>query len=199
MNSKLWINKALSACLTVALIATYSLVALANSEKIAGELLVSGKTVNGQNPFVKVNGEEAQSGRSIFTGSTVATSENAGAIVNLGKIGKIELAPNTIMSLSFDEKGVSGDLTAGQVTVLNSADTVAVKTLGGKTAELKAGESANATGTKAQNDDDNDDHHGALLLALILGGAAVAIIIAARSDNNRIALGGGTTVVSTTR
>ena len=50
MNSKLWIHKALSMCLVVAMIATYSMVALAGSEKVAGELIVTGKTINGETP-----------------------------------------------------------------------------------------------------------------------------------------------------
>jgi hypothetical protein len=54
---------------------------------------------------VKVNGENAQSGRSIYSGSTIATPENASAIINLGK-PQNELAPNTIMHLSFDKKTV---------------------------------------------------------------------------------------------
>jgi hypothetical protein len=205
MSRKIWIQKALSMCLVVATIATYSMVVLANSERIAGELLVSGKTVNGQDPFVKVNGQAAQSGRSIFSDSTIATPENASAVINLGKAGKIELAPNSIMSLKFNEKGISGDLANGRVTVLNASDAVIVKTTGGKTAKLNAGESTSATGgqTQTKDDDDDDDDDGGgggwLLFALVLGGAAAGIILASRSDNNRIALGSSTTVVSPTR
>ncbi len=203
MNSKVWIRKALSMCLVVATFATYSMVALANSERVVGELSVSGKNINGETPFVKVNGEAAQTGRSIFSSSTIATPENAGAIVNLGKVGKIELAPNTILTLSFNEKGINGDLSAGRITVLNASDTVNVKTLDGTIVKLNAGNSAVATTGKARDDDDDtkagDGGHGLLIWALILGGAAAGIIIAANSDNNRITLGGNTTVISPTR
>ncbi len=197
MDSKLWIRKALSMCLSVAILATYSTVALAGSEKIAGDISISGKTIHGENLFVKINGENAQSGRSIFTGSTVATPENASVIVNLGKAGKIELAPNTIINLSFDEKDMTGDLSAGRVTVLNSLNAMAVKTSEGKTVALNAGESASTTNAKAQTDDDGGG--GSLLIyAVILGGAVAGIIYAATSDN-KVALGGGSTVVSSTR
>ncbi len=200
MNSKVWIRKALSMCLVVATIATYSMVALAGSERVVGELSVSGKIVNGETPFVKVNGEAAQSGRSIFSSSTIATPENASATVNIGKVGKIELAPNTTLALSFDEKGINGDLLAGRVTVLDSSDTVNIKTLDGTIAKLNAGSSAISTG-KVQDDDDSDnDGGGAVLIwAVILGGAAVGIILAATTDNNRIAVGGSSLVVSPTR
>ena len=201
MNRKLWIRKALSTCLVVATIATSSMVALANSEKIAGELSVSGKNIDGETPFVKVNGEAAQNGRSIFSSSTIATPQNTSAIINLGKIGRIELSPNTTMALSFDDNAISGELLTGQITVLNSSDSVNIKMLDGSIANLNAGDTATATTGKAQDDDDDNTSGGSglLIFALILGGAAAGIIIAATSDNNRIALGGSSTIVSPTR
>ncbi len=200
MNIKLWIRKALSMCLVVATIATYSMVSLANSERIAGELLVSGKNVDGQAPFVTINNEAAQSGRSVFSSSMVSTPENASAIINLGKAGKIELAPNTTLTLTFNEKAISGDLVSGRVTVLSAGEYVVIKTLGGNVSQLAAGESATAASNQTtQDDNDNDGGAGWLLWALVLGGAATGIIIAARTDNNRIALGGSTNVISPTR
>jgi len=195
MNSKTLIRKALSLCLMVAIYATYSMVALASTERIAGELLITGK-----NSSVKVNGETAQSGRSIFSASTITTLENATAIINLGKIGKVELAPNTTLNISFTEKGINGDLLTGKVTVLGATETVNIKTTEGKTVKLNAGDSVSA-GKAQKDDDDDDDKAGAAwwIWAAIFGGAIAGVVIAATSDNNRIALGGGTTVVSTNR
>lgn len=199
MNSKLWIKKALSLCLVVATIATCSTVNLATTEKLAGELLISGKNLNDNTSFVKVNGEAAQNGRSIFSSSIVVTPENAGAVINLGKLGKVELSPATTLNISFNENGISGDLLAGRVTVLKALETVNIKTLDG-TVNLKAGESVVATTGNAQDDDAvSDGGSGWIVWALVLGGAAAAIIIAATSDNNRISLGGTSTVISPTR
>ena len=155
MNSKMWISKALSMCLAVAIFLTYSMVTLAGTDKIAGELLVTGKGLNGSTPVVQVNGEAAQSGRSIFSSNTITTPDNASAIINLGKIGKVELAPNTSLTLSFSEKGINGNLLSGRVTVLSATDNVAIKMLDGKTANLKVGESV-ATSSARKDDDDND-------------------------------------------
>ncbi len=197
MNNKLGIKKVVSVFLVTVIIATYSMVALANSEKIAGEILISGNSINGQVPLVKVNGESVQNGRSIFSSSTIVTSDNASAIINLGNTGKIELAPNTTLSLSFSENTISGDLLNGQVNVISAANPVNITTVEGNLAKLSAGESATATGGKSQTSAKVGGSTG-LLLGVILGGAIVAIIIASRTDNNRIALGGGT-VVSVTR
>lgn len=196
MNSKTLIRKALSFCLMVAIYATYSMVTLASTERIAGELLISGK-----NSSVKVNGETAQSGRSIFSASTITTPENASAIINLGKIGKIELAPNTTLNISFTEKGINGDLLNGKVTVLGATEIVNIKTTEGKTVKLSVGESVTA-GKAKKDDDDDDDKAGGVawwVWAAIFGGAVAGVVIAATSDNNRVALGGGTTVVSPSR
>src|ERR1044072_1598524 len=133
MNSKLS-RKALSACLIVALYVTYSMVALASTDKIAGELIVSGKTT------VTVNGETAQTGRSIFSASTITTPENTTATINLGRTGKVELAPNSSLTVNFDQNSISGNLTAGSVTVIGSADTTsAITALNGKVSSETSG------------------------------------------------------------
>jgi hypothetical protein len=199
MNSKLWIRKALSLCLSVAILATYSMVALAGPRKVAGELTVSGKDINGEAPFVLVNGEAARSGRSIFSTSTITTPEGTGAVVNLGKLGRLDLAPSTALTLTFDETGVSAGLTSGILSVFGTTDKVSVKTLDGKTVQLSAGQSLAASG-KLQDDDDDDDDGGAawLVWAGVFGGAAVAILWTALSDGD-IDIQGGGTVISPTR
>lgn len=197
MNSKTLIRKALSLCLMVAIYATYSMVTLASTDKVAGELLISGKNSN-----VTVNGETAQNGRSIFSASTISTPENTSAIINLGKIGKIQLAPNTTANISFTDKGINGDLLNGKITVINAASSVNIKTTEGKTVKLSTGESVTAGQAQQDDDDDDDDKVGGMawwIWAAIFGGAIAATVIAATTDNNRIALGGGTTVVSTNR
>lgn len=200
MNSKLWIHRALSMCLVVAMIATYSMVALAGTGKAAGELLVTGKSINGETPFVTVNGETAKTGRSVFSSSTIATPDNASAIINMGRAGKIELAPNTTLTVTFGEKGISGDLLSGKVTVLGASNSVGIRTADGNTVELNAGESATTAGKAAQDKDDDDKGGSAWWAwALVFGGAAAGIVWATTSNDNSINLGGNGTVVSPNR
>jgi hypothetical protein len=198
MNSKLWIRKALSMCLCVAVLATYSMVALASPGKAAGELAVSGKIVNGEAPFVFVNGEVARSGRSVFSGSTITTSEST-AVLNLSKLGKIELAPNTALNLTFDEKGIFGELTSGTVSVLGAAQNVNIKMLNGKTVQLAAGQSVSASGLKDDKDDDDDDGGAAWWIwGGVFAGAAAIILWTALNDQD-INVGSSGTVISPTR
>jgi hypothetical protein len=176
------------------------MVALAGTDRIAGELTVTGNGMNGETPSVTVNGETAKSGRSIFSSSLIATPENAGAVINLGKNGVIELAPNTTFAVTFDDNSVSGSLTSGKLTVLGSSTGVSVKTLAGNVIKLAAGESVNASG-KAQDSDDDDDDGGAAwwAWALVFGGAAAGVLIAAVNADNRVSLGGTATTISPVR
>jgi hypothetical protein len=156
MNSKLWSRKALSACLIVALYVTCSMVALATTDKVAGELIVNGKS----SAQVTVNGEVAQTGRSIFSASTITTPENATATINLGKAGKLELAPKSSLTVNFDQNSISGNLTSGTVTVIGSSDTNAViNTLNGTVSNATANSSTftvNAESAKAAAAADKD-------------------------------------------
>jgi hypothetical protein len=97
--------------------------------------------------------------------------------------------------LNFSEKSISGDLLAGQITVLSASQSVNMTTLDGKSTKLNAGESM-AAGKSQDDDDDDDDDGGALILwGLIVGGAVALIIYAATRGNNDIILGGNTNVI----
>jgi len=155
-------------------------------------------TGNTTGAAVTVNGEPAKSGRTIFSSSTITTPEGAGAVINLGKAGKIELAPNTTFLVSFDEKTVSGDLAAGSVSVLNASQAVNVKTLSGDTVNLNVGESASASSSLPSKKAAGGSGHSIWPFILVLGGAIalMAVFIAANNDSN---LGGTVNVISPTR
>lgn len=194
MNSKIWMHRVLSMCLIVTVYAAYSMVALAAADKIAGEISVLGSTGE---TAVTVNGEAVQNGRTVFSTSTITTPETASAIININNVGKIQIAPNSTVTVSFTENGISGDLLTGQVTALSAAKTISVKTVDGKTVELSAGESV-ATGT-AQDTNNKSGNGGSMAVwLLVFGGALGAAVYAATRDND-IQLGGGTTVISPTR
>jgi hypothetical protein len=165
------------------------MVALANSGRIAGELTVSGRNINGEAPAVMVNGEAANSGRSIFPSSTITTPDNTSAVISLGKAGQIELAPNSSLNLTFDDKTVNGELTSGQLTVLGSLGTVNIRTADGNTTTLKSGEVIMASG-KAQTTSTAASNWW---IWAVVAAAAVVIVAVAVSQ------GGDDDVVSPTR
>lgn len=189
MIFKLRIRETLTACVFVALLTTTSMVASANSGRIAAELTVSGKNVNGETPVVLVNGESARSGRSIFPSSTISTPDDTSAVISMGKAGQIELGPNSSLNLTFDDRSVNGELNAGRLTVLGSLGTVSVRTVDGKTTTLKAGEEIEASG-KAQTKTSGSSNYW--IWAVVAAGAVAVVLIA-------VSQGGGNDVVSPNR
>ena len=195
MNRKLWIQKALTMCLLSAIIASCSMVALASPGTV-GELTVSG---GNETSFVTVNGEAVKSGRTISASSTITTPEGMSAIVNFGKLGKLEIGPNTTFALSADNNALGGDLTSGSISVLSAAKSVGVRTLSGDVVMVGAGESATA-GSGATSKQTTAKTGGAdwWVWALVVGGAEGGIIWATTSNNDNN-FGGTANTVSPTR
>jgi len=75
----------------------------------SGELKVSGT--------VTVNGESVISGGTVFSDSVITTADNSMATVNLSKLGRVELSPNSSLRISFTEKGITGLLDSGSAHV----------------------------------------------------------------------------------
>lgn len=109
MISKSLSRKSLAAFVSVAVLSVYSMVALAGAKVASGELLISGQ--------VTVNGQKVISGGTLFSGSTIVTAENSSAIVNLSKMGRVELSPNSSLILNFTEDGVTGMLDKGVANI----------------------------------------------------------------------------------
>lgn len=112
MNSKTLRRSPLALGLAIAMLMMQSMVALAaptQDAKMAGELTASGS--------VMVDGAKAISGATIFTDSTIATGDKSSAIVSLGKLGRVELLPNSSMKVGFTEAGITGSLDSGRIIV----------------------------------------------------------------------------------
>lgn len=72
---------------------------------------------------VTVNGARAIAGATISSDSAVTTGQNSSAVVSLGKLGRVEVLPQTTMKLSFTDDSVSVSmLDAGRVRVSSSSN-----------------------------------------------------------------------------
>ena len=109
MISKTWSRKLMAASLAVAVLSVYSMVALAGVKAPSGELSVLGQ--------VTVNGQKAISGGTLFSDSVVATAEQSSATVHISKLGRVELAPNSSLRLTFTENSILGLVEAGSAHV----------------------------------------------------------------------------------
>ncbi|MBV9210310.1 MAG: hypothetical protein JOZ52_06755 [Acidobacteria bacterium] len=115
MISRTWSRKSVAFGLAVAILSVYSMVVLATPGQTgpSGELSVSGQ--------VTVNGQNAISGATVFSDSTITTAQGSSAVVSLGKLGRVEVLPESSIKLSFTDSGISAMLESGRVRVSNSA------------------------------------------------------------------------------
>ena len=123
MTSRNWSRTPITVALALAILCTYSMVGFAAPQGQtgpAGDLSVVGE--------VSVNGTSAISGATVFSDSTITTAQNSSAVVSLGKLGRVELLPNSSLKLSFTEAGVSGMLDSGRVRVSSSSGVAATIT-----------------------------------------------------------------------
>ena len=111
MISKTWSRKPIAACVALAILSVYSMVVLASpaAKAPSAQLLVTGQ--------VTVNGENAFSGITLFSDSTITTAAKSSATVNLSKLGRVEVASSTGLKLSFNDKSVLGLLENGSALV----------------------------------------------------------------------------------
>lgn len=122
MTSRTWSRTPITLALALAILCTYSMVGLAQTGQTGptGDLSVVGE--------VSVNGTSAISGATVFSDSTVTTAQNSSAVVSLGKLGRVEVLPNSSLKLSFNDTGVTGMLSQGRVRLSTSSGVSATVT-----------------------------------------------------------------------
>ncbi|MBC8028556.1 MAG: hypothetical protein H7Z16_00435 [Pyrinomonadaceae bacterium] len=104
-------TRSLALCLTLTFLAVAAQLALptATAQDPMGHLTVTGK--------VRVNGQPAATGDIVSSGSTVETAKGSSAVVSLGKLGRVEVLPETQMKLRYDDASISVLLDTGSVRV----------------------------------------------------------------------------------
>lgn len=159
-----------------------------NSQRV-GQMIVTGS--------VTVNDKKAITGTTIFTDSriVVACAKGNSAIVNLGRLGRIELTAGAKLTLQFGEGLIGGDLAEGQAVISTPAGVrVAVNTPDGVASA--GGAEAAVTPVVAQrgvrcvpvvvtsSGPNSVLSNGALTAAVlgVAGGAAAAVVIATKED-----------------
>jgi hypothetical protein len=63
---------------------------------------------------VTINGTSAISGATVFSESRIRTAANSSAIINLGRMGRLQLGPESEMTVRFSDGALGGSLTAGR-------------------------------------------------------------------------------------
>ena len=113
MLGKNCFQKITTSITAVAVLCVYSMVGLAATKDVTGEITVTGQ--------VTVNGQTAVSNTTIVSGSTVVTGPNSSAVISLGKTGRIEVLADSNIVLNFSDSSIVGILNAGKAHVANAA------------------------------------------------------------------------------
>ncbi|MGH9948745.1 MAG: hypothetical protein ACRD6X_16345 [Pyrinomonadaceae bacterium] len=116
----------------LAILCTYSMVALAIPKDVTAEITVSGQ--------VSVNGQNAISNSTILSGSTIVTGANSSAVISLGKTGRVEVLADSNLVLNFSASGIVGMLSSGKVRVSNAPGVAATVTTKDATVIADAGQ-----------------------------------------------------------
>jgi hypothetical protein len=103
---------------------------------VAPQGAVQGRlTTRGNNP-ITVNGNVAQSGETIFSGQSIQTPSGVGATIDLPGLGRVEMAPSTNITLSFESGKINVTLISGCVILTANR---------GTTGTLRQGDSTRQT------------------------------------------------------
>jgi hypothetical protein len=187
------------------------LASTAKSEnKSATSLMPSGKlATRGGGGLIKLNGNDVGAGTTILSGAQLQTPADTGATVQLGALGKVDLAPSTNLTLSFGQsnvdvkldngfvvlttlKGVEGSMTAPNGSVSKS-DPSKVSTLVGqddkdndKNKKKKGGVILPGDGTGEGILGALSTHAAEVFGLVVLGGAITAALIDTHTRNRGI-------------
>src|SRR6266850_8160268 len=118
MISNTLIRKFVSVWVAAAILMVYSIVITATPTLRTGSLSVVGE--------VTVDGQKVTSGGTFFSDSILVTAAGSSAVLNLGKLGRIELLPNSSLQLNLADNGIPGTMYSGRGRVSTPAG-VAVK------------------------------------------------------------------------
>jgi len=113
MLGKNCFRKITTSLTAAAVLCVYSMVGLAATKDLTGEITVTGQ--------VSVNGQSAVSNSTIISGSTVVTGSDSSAIISLGKVGRIEVMADSNIVLNFSDSSIVGILNSGKARVSDSS------------------------------------------------------------------------------
>ena len=137
MLGKNCFRKITTSLTAVAVLCVYSMVGLAATKDLTGEITVAGQ--------VTVNGQSAVSNSTIISGSTIVTGADSSAVISLGKIGRIEVLADSNVVLNFSDANIVGILSSGKVRVANAAGIATTITTKDATVIADAGQADNFT------------------------------------------------------
>ena len=139
-------------------------------------------TINGDQPIL-VNGNSANSGTTIFSGSQLQTPAGVDATVQLGAAGKLYIQPNTNLTVTFNSGSVDVNVATGKAFVAaNAGVTSSVTTPDGKTSTSVGG--AGSAPSPRPGYEDWSNEAKTVFWLVIIGGVIFTIVCIAKCGDD---------------
>lgn len=122
--------KLIAVALTIAVSQVCAQVGLAAGDIVQGP---QGRLTTGGNNPVTVNGNSARSGETIFSGQRIQTPAGTGATVQLGQLGRLDIAPSTDVTLTFEAERIDVSVASGCVILTANRGVAGSVEAGGST------------------------------------------------------------------
>lgn len=184
------LNKAVALLLTVVMFNVYIMTGARTSraatlpgavEATANKLFV-GRLTLADDQSILVNGNDAVTGTTIFSGMHLQSRDGVNAVVQLGTLGQLSLGPNTDLTLDFSSAGVEVKVAAGDATLMSNEGVNAILT-GADGTTLRSEGKATTLSTKPRPADWDHWSRRKKAAAIIIPIAAAIIIIAIVATN----------------
>lgn len=94
---------------------------------------VQGRLTTAGDKAINVNGNAAKTGETVFSGQQLQTPSGTSATVQLGSLGRVEIAPGSDLTLTFGAGSITVVLTRGCVTLTANPGTAGTVESGGRT------------------------------------------------------------------
>ena len=104
-------------CVTPLYVNAELLSAKANPELAFAQAGSAGRLRTTGNKQIDVNGNPAPSGTTVLSGASLSTPEGVGATVDLPGLGRVNLAPNTKLSINYTGNSVDVTMVSGCATL----------------------------------------------------------------------------------
>ena len=149
----------------------------------ANKLFV-GRLALSNDQSILVNGNNAVTGTTIFSGMHLQSPEGVNAVVNLGTLGQLNLEPNTDLTLDFSSARVEVRVTSGDATLMtNEGVNATLMSASGEAlrSEGKAGVLSTTPRAAAKM---SGKKKAAIIIPIVAAIIIIAVVVATNGDDN---------------
>jgi hypothetical protein len=165
--------------------------ARATNNKASGGL-VFGRLAVSENQTIFLNGNKADAGATIFSGAELQTLDTVNATVQIPSVGRLEMSPNSKLTLDFTRDSVNVRLSEGDATLttfkgidgsLTTPDGTMVRSDPSKSGSVLTSR-AGASSRAAWDDWSNGQKAAAIIIPIVAAIIIIAVVVSDDDDDS---------------